>query len=86
MNKEDLEYYVDNTSKFDNIDEAFNDYVYGLTEEEILDLFDDKMKARIVLESPSYVKKNGSYYFNGEFIDLEDNEINQVIKEFEKGE
>lgn len=86
MNKEDLKYYVDSTSKFDSIDEAFNDYIYGLTEEEIIDLFDDKMKAKIVLESPSYVKKNGAYYFNGEFIDLEDNEINQVIKEFEKGE
>lgn len=85
MNKEDLKYYVITTADFDNIDEAFDDYVYDLTISEIIDLLDDEMKEKILSDSPSYIKRNEKYYFNGEFIDLEDNEINQVIKEYEKG-
>ena len=84
MDKEDLEYYVNNTSKFDSIDEAFDDYVYDYTIEELIELFNDEMKEKILLESPSYVKNNDVYYFNGEFCDLEDTEINQIINQFEK--
>lgn len=83
MNKEDLKYYVLTTTDFDNIDEAFDDYIYDLTISEIIDLLDDEMKEKILLDSPSYIKRNEKYYFNGEFIDLEEEEIDKIIKNYE---
>lgn len=83
MDKEDLKYYVITTTDFDNIDEAFDDYVYDLTISEIIDLLDDEMKEKILLDSPSYIKRNEKYYFNGEFISLEEEEIDKIIKNYE---
>lgn len=83
MDKEDLKYYVLTTTDFDNIDEAFDDYIYDLTISEIIDLLDDEMKEKILLDSPSYIKRNEKYYFNGEFIDLEEEEIDKIIKNYE---
>lgn len=83
MNKENLKYYVLTTTDFDNIDEAFDDYIYDLTISEIIDLLDDEMKEKILLDSPSYIKRNEKYYFNGEFIDLEEEEIDKIIKNYE---
>lgn len=83
MDKEDLKYYVLTTTDFDNIDEAFDDYIYDLTISEIIDLLDDEMKEKILLDSPSYIKRNEKYYFNGEFIGLEEEEIDKIIKNYE---
>lgn len=85
MNKEELEIYVDETLKFDNIDEAFNDFVYDFTIEELMDFISEEEKERILKTSPSYVKHNNKWYFNGNFQDMLDSEeINQIIKAKEK--
>lgn len=86
MNKEELEMYVDETLKFDSIDEAFDDFVYDFTIEELMEYISDKEKERILRTSPSYVKRNNKWYFNGEFQELEQKEINQIIKAKEEGE
>ena len=85
MNKVELEMYVDETLKFDNIDEAFDDFVYDFTIEELMEYISDKEKERILRTSPSYVKHNNNWYFNSNFQDMLDSEeINQIIKAKEK--
>lgn len=83
MNNEKLEFIVDETLSFNSLDEAFEDYIYDMNEEEILALFTDNMKREILKLSPSYVEHNNKYYFNGEFQDLTADEIDEVIKEVE---
>lgn len=83
MKKQELEMYVEETLKFDNIDEAFDDYVYDMNEGDIIALLTDDMKREILSLSPSYVKKNEKYYFNGEFQDLTNEEIKQIINKKE---
>lgn len=83
MNSEELEFIVDETLSFNSLDEAFEDYIYDMNEEEILALFTDNMKKEILKLSPSYVEHNNKYYFNGEFQGLTADEINEVIKEVE---
>ena len=79
-----LEQYIEDTNCFHNVDEAFMDYIGDMTVEEIVDLFGKDIKESIVLSSPSYIKKNNRIYFNGEFINLKENEINNVIDNFER--
>lgn len=86
MDKEELEWLVDETIQFRNVDEAFYDYTEDLTAEEIIDLLDDETKEKILLDSPSYVKRKDKIYFNGEFINLEDEEIDEVIDNLKKGD
>ena len=81
MNKEELEFYVEGTLKFNSIDDAFEDYIYDYTLEDLKALLTDEMKEQIISLSPSYVKKGEKYYFNGEFQGLEENEINEIIEE-----
>lgn len=81
MNKEDLEFYVEGTLKFNSIDDAFEDYIYDYTLEDLKALLTDEMKEQIIKLSPSYVKKDDKYYFNGEFQGLEEDEINKIIEE-----
>ena len=84
MNKEELEMFVDETLDFDNVDEAFEDFIYDFTIEEVVEFLTDKMKEEIIKTSPSYIKHNGKWYFNGEFQELEQGEIKQIIKAKEK--
>jgi len=87
MNKEELEIYVDETLKFDSIDKAFDDFIYDFTIEELIDFISEEEKERILKISPSYVKHNDKWYFNGNFQDILDNEeINQIIKAKESEE
>lgn len=84
MNKEDLDFYAEETLKFNNIDEAFDDYIYDFTLEDLVRFLTDEMKEQIVLLSPSYVKNNGKYYFNGEFQCLDENDIKEIINRKEE--
>lgn len=81
MEKELLEFYKENTLKFNSIDDAFEDYIYDYTLEDLKALLTDEMKEQILKLSPSYVKRNDKYYFNGDFQELNEEEINQVLKE-----
>lgn len=81
LSKENLNLLVEETLKFDNIDEAFNDYVYDFSIEDIINCLSDDMKRKIVLQSPSYKERNGMYYFNGDFDSLDKDEIDEVINE-----
>lgn len=84
MDKEELEMYVNDTLDFDSIDEAFDDFVYDFTTDELMEYISDKEKERILKTSPSYVKRNGKWYFNGEFQELEQKDINKIIREKER--
>ncbi len=81
MNKEDLEFYVEGTLKFNSIDDAFEDYIYDYTLEDLKRLLTDEIKEQIIKLSPSYVKKDEKYYFNGEFQGLTEEEIKEIIEE-----
>ena len=84
MDKEDLEYYSENTFRFSNIDDAFEEYIYEMTTSEIIQLFTDEFKKKIVLDSPSYYEKDGKYYFNSEFCSLSRNEKDAIVDKVEK--
>lgn len=84
MKKEFLDMYLSQTSKFNNIDEAFQDFIYDFTIEDLIPFISDEEKERILSTSPSYIKHNDKYYFNGEFDDLTNDEVNQIIKAKEK--
>ena len=84
MDKEELEMYVNDTLDFDSIDEAFDDFVYDFTTDELMEYISDKEKERILKTSPSDVKRNGKWYFNGEFQELEQKDINKIIREKER--
>lgn len=85
MNKEELEMFVDETLKFDSIDEAFDDFVYDFTIEELINFISEEEKERILKTSPSYIKDNNKWYFNSNFQDIIDSEeIDQIIKAKEK--
>ena len=83
MNEEELELYTENTLKFNNLDDAFEDYIYDYTLEDLKALLTDEMKEQIIKLSPSYVKKDEKYYFNGEFQELTDKEIEKIINKKE---
>lgn len=84
MDKEELEMYVTDTLDFDSIDEAFDDFVYDFTTDELMEYISDKEKERILKTSPSYVKRNDKWYFNGAFQELEQKDINKIIREKER--
>ena len=84
MKKEELEYLVGNTLDFSNVDEAFEDFCWEMSAEEIMSFISDEEKERILKTSPSYVKHKDKWYFNGEFQDiLDEKEIEKIIEEKE---
>ena len=80
MNKEELEMYREDTIKFDNIRDAFYDYIEDCRLEDIIQMISDKELEKIVLCSPSYVKKDDKFYFNTYFQELDEEEINEILK------
>ena len=84
MKKEFLDMYLSQTLKFDSIDEAFQDFIYDFTIEDLVSFISDEEKERILSTSPSYIKHNGKYYFNGEFDELAGSEADQIIEAKEK--
>ena len=82
MKKDDLEYYKENIIEFKNLNDTFIDFVYDYTLEELIAYMDDEMKETIIRLSPSYYKLDDKWYFNGEFQELNDDEIKEVIKSY----
>lgn len=85
MSKDELECYVEETLKFKNVNDAFNDFIYDFTIEELINYLSDEVKEQIIKMSPSYVKRKENYYFNGNFLNLTKEEVNEVIDTIEKG-
>jgi len=82
MKKDDLEYYKENIIECKNLNDTFIDFVYDYTLEELIAYMDDEMKETIIRLSPSYYKLDDKWYFNGEFQELNDDEIKEVIKSY----
>lgn len=83
MSKEELEYFKDETLMFTNIDEAFEDFCWEMSAEDIMKFISDEEKERIISTSPSYVKHNNKYFFNSNFqdSDLTEEELNKILDE-----
>lgn len=88
MASEELEYFKDKTLLFNNVDEAFEDFCWEMSAEDIISFISDEEKERILLSSPSYVKHNDKYFFNGDFqdTDLTEDELNKILTEVEEEE
>ena len=88
MTDEELEYFKDETLLFNNVDEAFEDFCWEMSAEDIISFISDEEKERILSTSPSYVKHNNKYFFNSNFqdTDLTEDELNKILTEVEAGE
>lgn len=86
MEKEELEFFKNETLVFTNIDEAFEDFCWEMSAEDIMSFISDEEKERIISTSPSYVKYNNKYFFNSNFQDndLTEEELNKVLDEKDK--
>lgn len=82
MNREDLEFFKDETLTFDNLDEAFEDFCWEMSAEEIISFISDEEKERILSTSPSYIKHKDKYFFNSNFqdIDLTEEDLDEILK------
>lgn len=83
MNKYEKESFKNETLVFTNIDEAFEDFCWEMSAEDIMNFISDEEKERIISTSPSYVKHNNKYFFNSNFqdSDLTEEELNKILDE-----
>lgn len=83
MTKQEKEFFKSGTLVFTNIDEAFEDFCWEMSAEDIMNFISDEEKERILSTSPSYVKHNDKYFFNSDFqdSDLTEEELNKILDE-----
>ena len=83
MTQPELKNLMEETLKFDTLDDAFDDFIYDFTIDDLMTYLSTEEKERIIKLSPSYIKHKNKWYFNGNFQDLTKEEINKVLNKLE---